>query len=399
MASDVSSSVHDGGTDEAGDAGSMGGVAVVSEDGFVDVAPAAAISAPGVWLLVAVPPSRRQVAIVRHATSLELFAIDANCYHAGGPLSGADVEDVPAPLVSRAPPIPLPDDDDDADDADGAAGEGSDGGTADTNIDGTPRLTSLPTTPARAREPCVVCPWHQFYISLRTGERLYSTAPPQPRGVGPPPAGRRGGGGGALSAPVDATPWASAGRKQRVHAVKLDAANERVLVRLDRGDDGGRGDVRDSDRFAFHKPKPTSSRARARPRHRGRPGDARQGSGASTPGGPRSMMPMMPSAGLMAPRSTTTATGTANGGGGGIPPPHMRDDAASRDAESVRAPPPSHDRAAPAATAAAAPRAAQQAQQAAAAAAAVRAQVAAVVAAVAEVRVAESAEAEGAETG
>ena len=59
----------------------------------------------------------RHVALIAHGG--DVHAIDATCYHMGGPLLHADIEDC-----------------------------GSFG-------------------------PCVVCPWHRYQISLRTGDSLY----------------------------------------------------------------------------------------------------------------------------------------------------------------------------------------------------------------------------------
>ena len=59
----------------------------------------------------------RHLALVRRGA--QLYAMDATCYHMGGPLLHADIEDVP--------------------------GHGA----------------------------CIVCPWHHYQISMTTGERLY----------------------------------------------------------------------------------------------------------------------------------------------------------------------------------------------------------------------------------
>ena len=99
----------------------------------------------------------------------EIHAIDATCYHMGGPLLHADIEDY------------------------GAYGA------------------------------CVVCPWHRYPISLRTGESLYHNMS------------------GATC---------SKGLKQRVHEVVQ--RDGRILVRL-----GSIPDKVESDTYAFKTPPPS----------------------------------------------------------------------------------------------------------------------------------------------
>eukprot|EP00754_Rhynchopus_humris_P034305 Rhum_TRINITY_DN15620_c0_g1::Rhum_TRINITY_DN15620_c0_g1_i1::g.161685::m.161685 len=89
--------------------------------GFVDVGSADDLRATG-RLLAQLPPAEkggdpRYLAVISHKGSVH--AIDATCYHMGGPLVSADIEDID--------------------------GFGS----------------------------CIVCPWHRYQISLETGQKLY----------------------------------------------------------------------------------------------------------------------------------------------------------------------------------------------------------------------------------
>jgi nitrite reductase/ring-hydroxylating ferredoxin subunit len=102
----------------------------------------------------------------------EVHAIDATCYHMGGPLLHADIED------------------------------------------------------AGSYGPCVVCPWHRYQISLRTGDSLYQS----------------------MSGTV-----CSKGRKQRVHEVIRQ--DGKIFVRLD-----SEGKT-ESDTYAFKKPAPSGGGA------------------------------------------------------------------------------------------------------------------------------------------
>ena len=110
----------------------------------------------------------------------DVHAIDATCYHMGGPLLHADIEDY------------------------GAFG------------------------------PCVVCPWHRYPISLRTGDSLYHN----------------------LSGAV-----CSKGRKQRVHEVVRDGG--RILVRS-----ASTEDKIESDHYAFKAPPPSGGGLPAPPQRR-----------------------------------------------------------------------------------------------------------------------------------
>eukprot|EP01060_Flectonema_neradi_P033740 TRINITY_DN5742_c2_g3_i1.p1 TRINITY_DN5742_c2_g3~~TRINITY_DN5742_c2_g3_i1.p1 ORF type:complete len:507 (+),score=45.81 TRINITY_DN5742_c2_g3_i1:1320-2840(+) len=91
-----------------------------NDDGWKDVCAAKALS--GNRALVSVPDGTdtgRYVAVIRHRT--KLHAIDATCYHMGGPLLMADIEEVP--------------------------GFGS----------------------------CVVCPWHRYQITLEKGLKVFQS--------------------------------------------------------------------------------------------------------------------------------------------------------------------------------------------------------------------------------
>eukprot|EP01065_Artemidia_motanka_P002043 TRINITY_DN1093_c0_g1_i1.p1 TRINITY_DN1093_c0_g1~~TRINITY_DN1093_c0_g1_i1.p1 ORF type:complete len:455 (+),score=130.75 TRINITY_DN1093_c0_g1_i1:61-1365(+) len=82
----------------------------------VQVGTLAALRASGGRMVVKVPPTNRYVAVMESGG--EMHCIDATCYHFGGPLALADIEDV------------------------GEYG------------------------------PCITCPWHHYVISLRTGKKL-----------------------------------------------------------------------------------------------------------------------------------------------------------------------------------------------------------------------------------
>ena len=103
-----------------------------------------------------------------------MYAIDAHCYHAGGPLDMGHVEDIEG-LVSSSP--------------------GDDRG----QIGG--------------RRPCVVCPWHHYKITLDTGEGVYMGIDPFTK---PPKREIK-----------------SKGCKQRVHRVVIDEASGDVMVEIE----------------------------------------------------------------------------------------------------------------------------------------------------------------------
>lgn len=53
-------------------------------------------------------PNRREIIVVMHARSLELFAMDRFCYHAGYPMDDGDIEDIPVrePVFSSSSAAP-----------------------------------------------------------------------------------------------------------------------------------------------------------------------------------------------------------------------------------------------------------------------------------------------------
>jgi len=114
----------------------------------------------------------RHVALIEHLG--ELHAIDATCYHMGGPLLHADIED------------------------------------------------------SAEFGPCVVCPWHRYPISLKTGDSTYHNM----QGVS-----------------------CSKGVKQRVHEV--ERRDGRVYVKLLADERDGAPAKIDSDTYAFKPPPPS----------------------------------------------------------------------------------------------------------------------------------------------
>mmetsp|Transcript_14957 Transcript_14957/g.48033 ORF Transcript_14957/g.48033 Transcript_14957/m.48033 type:complete len:489 (+) Transcript_14957:195-1661(+) len=119
----------------------------------------------------------RYIALIAHRG--DVHAIDATCYHMGGPLLHAEIEDC------------------------GPFG------------------------------PCVVCPWHRYQISLRSGDSLYQN----------------------MSGTV-----CSKGLKQRVHeVVRRDG---KILVRI------AHSDKIESDNYAFKTPPPSSGGLAAPPQRR-----------------------------------------------------------------------------------------------------------------------------------
>ena len=119
----------------------------------------------------------RYIALIAHRG--DVYAIDATCYHMGGPLLNAEIEDC------------------------GPFG------------------------------PCVVCPWHRYQISLRSGDSLYQN----------------------MSGTV-----CSKGLKQRVHeVVRRDG---KILVRI------AHSDKIESDNYAFKTPPPSSGGLAAPPQRR-----------------------------------------------------------------------------------------------------------------------------------
>ncbi|NWX99857.1 RFESD protein, partial [Nothoprocta ornata] len=90
----------------------------------------------------------REVVVFYHEG--KFYAMDARCYHAGGPLHLGDIEDING-------------------------------------------------------QSCIICPWHQYKITLETGEGLYQAINP----LEPSPTPR----------------WLSKGVKQRIHKVTVDNGN------------------------------------------------------------------------------------------------------------------------------------------------------------------------------
>ncbi|XP_053265007.1 Rieske domain-containing protein [Podarcis raffonei] len=108
----------------------------------------------------------REVVVFYHDG--RFYALDCRCYHTGGPLHEGDIEDING-------------------------------------------------------QPCIICPWHSYKITLATGEGLYQAI--NPREPSPKPK------------------WQSKGVKQRTHRVTVDSGN--VYVTLSDTD----GNI-DSDHYA-----------------------------------------------------------------------------------------------------------------------------------------------------
>ena len=130
----------------------------------------------------------RPIAIFRH--NKQLYALDHHCYHAGGPLSEGDIEDLVLTTKIKK------------------------GKTAKSE---------------EVNHPCVVCPWHKYKISLTTGEGIYlhadpfATTPQRPKNK-------------------------SRGPKQRTHLVWEE--NGYVYVVVGGTDNGGTSIKYDSDYYA-----------------------------------------------------------------------------------------------------------------------------------------------------
>lgn len=108
----------------------------------------------------------RPLSIFRHDGTL--YALDHHCYHSGGPLAGGDIEDLTLPSKS---------------------------GNSTTH------------------HPCVICPWHKYKISLKTGEGIYLHADP-------------------FAAKKTKPKLKSKGKKQRTHEISEDDTTGRVFVTL-----------------------------------------------------------------------------------------------------------------------------------------------------------------------
>ncbi|XP_039196383.1 Rieske domain-containing protein-like isoform X1 [Crotalus tigris] len=95
----------------------------------------------------------REVVIFYH--SGHFYALDCRCYHAGGPLHLGEIEDING-------------------------------------------------------QPCIICPWHKYKITLNTGEGLYQAINPKE--------------------PSAVPKWKSKGPKQRTHRVTVDNGNVYVTL-------------------------------------------------------------------------------------------------------------------------------------------------------------------------
>lgn len=103
----------------------------------------------------------RPLSIFRHEG--KLYALDNHCYHAGGPLAMGDIEDIKLKKTGE-------------------------------------------------NMACVICPWHKYKISLKTGEGIYFHTDP----FGPP--GKK-------------PKLKSRGKKQRTHEI-YETEDGRVMVTL-----------------------------------------------------------------------------------------------------------------------------------------------------------------------
>lgn len=135
----------------------------MSVEGAVDIGPSTDFR-EGKGLQVDV--QGRALCVFRYEETL--YALDNHCYHMGGPLSVGDIEEL---------------------------------------------VVEHDNTNENTHHPCVVCPWHSYKISLKTGERLYKhqdifgTVPPQTK---------------------------SLGKKQRTHVVYENSDTGRVFVALNK---------------------------------------------------------------------------------------------------------------------------------------------------------------------
>ena len=135
----------------------------------------------------------RQVGIFRYQGTL--YALDHHCYHAGGPLAMGDIEE-----------LVLEDKDDDR--------SKNSPSTSNNQEDGNNNHRS---------HPCVVCPWHNYKISLTTtGEGLYVQSDPFSS---------------SNSSSKKQGKVKSRGRKQRCHVVYEETKNGRVMVQLNLAED------------------------------------------------------------------------------------------------------------------------------------------------------------------
>ena len=126
---------------------------------------------------------QRSISVFRYKTIL--YAIDHHCYHMGGPLSNGDIEDIILPPSKQQ--------------KNNKIGE---------------------------NHPCVVCPWHHYNISLRTGESIYKHDDPFDKTVKPCMKSR--------------------GKKQRTHIVHEDFTTGRVMIQLNIS----KNEIYESDRYS-----------------------------------------------------------------------------------------------------------------------------------------------------
>ncbi|XP_062984689.1 Rieske domain-containing protein [Elgaria multicarinata webbii] len=95
----------------------------------------------------------REVVVFYHDE--RFYALDCRCYHAGGPLHHGEIEDING-------------------------------------------------------QPCIICPWHKYKITLATGEGMYQAINPREPSLSPK--------------------WQSKGVKQRTHRVTVDNGNVYVTL-------------------------------------------------------------------------------------------------------------------------------------------------------------------------
>ena len=121
---------------------------------------------------------QRSISVFRYKSIL--YAIDHHCYHMGGPLSNGDIEDITLPKKN---------------------GEST-------------------------HHPCVVCPWHHYNISLKTGESIYKHNDPFNKNVKPCMKSR--------------------GKKQRTHEIYENVKSGRVMIKLNIS----KNEIYESDRYS-----------------------------------------------------------------------------------------------------------------------------------------------------
>ena len=128
-----------------------------AEDGWYKIADASVFDGPGETKRVHACIERRYVSVIEYKGTL--YCIDSICFHAGGPLALGDIEDI-----------------------------------------------------NHGKNPCLVCPWHFYHVSLADGEKWYQAADVQPDGT------------------LKAGSWQSVGVRQRKHSV--ERRDDGVYVKL-----------------------------------------------------------------------------------------------------------------------------------------------------------------------